>query len=320
VLADLRARIARIERHPVRLPPSDQGGPAAAGLSRPLPSRPSPPGRGREEHGKGDGCREQQAELESQAEREGARWSLGAPGLDGLLPGGGLDPAGLHEIKPAAHAGRPAAIAFALALAARRGRADMRPLLWVAPAFETRESGRPYGPGLTALGLDPARLLLIETASARDALWAIEEGLKAQALALVVGVAGALGPTPGRRLSLAAGQGATPCLLVTPAGSPGIGAARTRWRVTGLESAPAPASAPDALSRRPGPLRVMAALERCRHGPPLPRDGLPFALEWSHEAYRFRLSPPLADRAAHGKRAEPGPPERSGRSAGRRAG
>jgi hypothetical protein len=66
--------------------------------------------------------------------------------------------------------------------------------------------GAPYGHGLVQLGLDAGRLLLVETKSDKDALWALEEALRSQARpAMVAGaVAGGLDLTTSRRLNLAA--------------------------------------------------------------------------------------------------------------------
>ena len=47
--------------------------------------------------------------------------------------------------------------------------------------------GRPHGHGLNGLGLDPARVILVETADDKQALWAMEEALRSGVPAAVVG-------------------------------------------------------------------------------------------------------------------------------------
>ncbi|HRD77376.1 MAG TPA: hypothetical protein PK264_15830, partial [Hyphomicrobiaceae bacterium] len=88
-------------------------------------------------------------------------------GLDELDDGlGGLDPCGLHEVRPESHRDWGATLTFALALAIRRMRSDAdrtAPLLWCATQASMREVGMPYAPGLLALGLSPDRLLMVET-------------------------------------------------------------------------------------------------------------------------------------------------------------
>jgi protein ImuA len=239
-------------------------------------------------------------------------WSFGAEPIDRLLPGGGLDPHALHEIKPVEHADRSAAFHLALALAVRRHAVCRRPILWVQPARDARETGRLYGPGLFRLGLDPAAVILVETANQHDAAWAIEEGLKARALSLVTGIVGGLSVTAQRRLALACADHETPCLLVTPPQTPGAGAAWTRWRVARKRgrtgAVPAIAARARAFDGDGGEC-LSVRLERCRAAVSgrLP-EGYRIELEWSDEAFCFRVPPAVADRT----------PET--RSAGQRAG
>ena len=158
-------------------------------------------------------------------------WTLGAAAIDRRLAGG-LAPAALHEIKPegpsaaaGAAAGWAAALGFALRLARRRLDAlgarsgEPAPILWCWPSALAREQGLPYGPGLSPLGLEPSAFLFVETARAADALWAMEEGLKSQSPALVIGVLDEVALTPARRLSLAAAEQRAPCVLITDARS-----------------------------------------------------------------------------------------------------
>jgi len=170
---------------------------------------------------------------------------LGAPDLDTVL-GGGLKPNALHEIR-SADADGPLAFGFALALLARLSdtATGQRPALIVTTLDGAGEWGRPYGPGLTGFGLDPARLLIVEARRAREALWAAEEALTSRALAAVVaeirGDPAIVDLTATRRLALRAARGGITALLVRPGTADGLTAARTRWRV-----APRPAADPDA--------------------------------------------------------------------------
>jgi protein ImuA len=235
-----------------------------------------------------------------------AAWGFGLAAIDRALPRGGLEPAGLHELKPAGPGDEAAAVTLALLLAARLGPTPSASLVWVEPVHRAREAGTPYGPGLAYLGLDPAAVLLVETGTAAETLWAIEEALEARAASAVVGFARALEATPQRRLVLAAARGATPCLLVTPHAGPGLAAAHTRWRIERLGSAerargPGPPASAGLLSP-PGPPRFAIALERCRGAiaaasQDFSLEGRALAVELDDASYRFRLSSPLADRA-----------------------
>lgn len=226
-------------------------------------------------------------------------WTLGDPVLDAALGSvrgaAGLDCAGVHEIKPwllnatSAAANWALTIGFALRLAVRRG-CGRRSIVWCWPKALASELGHLHGPGLAQLGLDPSRILFVETARASEALWAMEEALKSQASCLVMGVLNEVDLIESRRLSLASQSHGAPCLLMTHGGRMASAATATRWRVGLLPSAPHPL-----VSRLPGAFRVSVALERCRSNPDLPQS-VPFALEWCDEAHRFGLSAAVGHR------------------------
>jgi protein ImuA len=199
---------------------------------------------------------------------------------------------GLHEIRAAAYRDQPAALAFALAfLGERLTRHDgaPSPVLWCLTERAAREWGAPYGPGLRALGLDPALVLIVQARNAQDAAWALEEGLKAQAFIAALGQIEVKTPLIARRLGLAAQTSRTPCLLLSGHQDGGLPGTLTRWRVAAARSSPAQfnASAPGAPSWH-------LTLERCRGIAP-EQD---WTVEFRHVAYGFRLAAALAPRAA----------------------
>jgi protein ImuA len=155
-------------------------------------------------------------------------------------------------------------------------------VLWCRPA--RHEAGVPYGPGLAEFGLGPDRLILVDTNKPRETLWAMEEGLRCRHLAAVVGEEATPDLTASRRLQLAAETGGTLGIVLPPARiRPQTSAALTRWKVTALPSKPEAGG--------PGRPRWNVALMRCRGG-----GGGEWALEWEHEALRFAVASPLADR------------------------
>ncbi len=227
----------------------------------------------------------------------GSHWTLGAPEIDGWLPDRRLDVASISEIKPDTYAAGPAALVFALLLAARRlnaGRAAAGPphlLVWCWPARMAREIGGLYGPGLAALGIDPAHVLLVESATPSQTLWAMEESLGSGAAAIVIGCLDDVALTPARRLALAAQAQRTPGLLVTAARSAVTPATFARWRITGCPSAPHPF---DPVA--PGAPRFAITLERCR-GTSVDVAQPSSIVEWNHDAHRFGVASSMADRA-----------------------
>ncbi len=159
-----------------------------------------------------------------------------------------------------------------------------KPLLWVQDRMAILESGRIHPPGL------PTRdLIHVEARDARDALWAMEEGVRCSCLSAVIGeIWGdprALDFTATRRLAVAAERSGTPCWLVRLGGGANLSGARMRWRI---------ASEPSLMNsldpRAPGAPAWDAELFRARGIPPG---------RWrlAHEADRFHLVAASGDRA-----------------------
>jgi len=151
-----------------------------------------------------------------------------------------------------------------------------KPVLWIQDRMAILESGRVHPPGLPT-----GDLIHVEARDARDALWAMEEGLRCSALSCVIGeIWGdprALDFTATRRLAVASERSGTPCWLVRLGGTANLSGARMRWRIA---SAPSLANPLDA--KAPGVPAWDAELFRARGAPPG---------RWSvaHEADSFHL-------------------------------
>lgn len=217
--------------------------------------------------------------------------ALRAPQDDATGPLHKLWEGGLHEIKPDASGDWPAALAFALAVIAQQAaQVERRGLvLWCLTNKAVREWGRPYGPGVIASGLNPARLLIVMARNEDDAAWALEEGLKSRAL--IAALAGIEIKTPlmARRLSLAAQVARTPCLLLSNHRHANLPGTITTWRIATRRSGSVSFDA-----TAPGRPNWQLTLERCRGEAP----GQSLIVEFSHESLRFHLSPAASDRAA----------------------
>src|SRR3954452_12904105 len=110
-----------------------------------------------------------------------------------------------------------------------------KPLLWVQDRMAILESGRIYPPGLPL-----PNLIHVETRDARDALWAMEEGVRCAALSCVIGELWgdprALDFTATRRLAVAAERSGVPCWLVRLGGDPPFRGAGVGRRGAGAAS------------------------------------------------------------------------------------
>lgn len=92
---------------------------------------------------------------------------------------------------------------------------------------------------LKFFGVEPDRVIFIDVRNEKDLLWMVEEALKCQALAAVVGEVQEINLTESRRLQLAVEQSRVTGLLHrhNPRNTTTI-AAVSRWRISALPSAP----------------------------------------------------------------------------------
>ena len=151
-----------------------------------------------------------------------------------------------------------------------------KPLLWVQERMAILESGRVHPPGLRM-----QNLIHVETRDARDALWAMEEGLRCSGLSAVIGeIWGdpkALDFTATRRLAVASERSGVAAFLIRLGGHANLSGARMRWQIASATSL-----ANDFDPRAPGLPAWDAELFRARGMPPS---------RWivAHEAGAFHL-------------------------------
>ncbi len=141
----------------------------------------------------------------------------------------------------------PARYSFALWLA----RHTTGPVFWIAPDW----GAAPLNPDGMAPFVNPARFFFVAPRRAEEALWAMEEVLRAGIVPLVVAdLPGLPGLTPVRRLHLAAETGAkegttAPLGLILTPGQGGAQGVESRWHM-------APEHSPDADAWRLTRLRA----------------------------------------------------------------
>jgi protein ImuA len=201
----------------------------------------------------------------------------GVDEIDVALPWGGF-PRGLHEV--ASPVGDGARAGFIASLLGR----GSGPILWCRSRRTALDIGDPYGPGLAGLGLDPARLVLVEAGKRTDLLWAMEEGARTKGLAAIVAEGVMPDLTASRRLQLAAEAGDVLVFLLQSGRQAAASSALTRWFVVSVPSV--------AEADGPGRARWRIALWRCRGGG-RPQDWI---VEWDDASLSLSMVPPLADR------------------------
>jgi protein ImuA len=180
----------------------------------------------------------------------------------------------LHELAPASPGAEPAALGFALGLAASW--AGAAGAIWTGEEGALAEAGAPYPLGLAQFGLDPAQFIAVRCARREDTLWAAEQGLGVSGAVVICTLAARPKPLElkaTRRLLLFAERNRSRCLLLRPLDE--TSAAWTRWRVS-----PAPSRGE---GHELGAPAYRLDLVRSRAGP----AGARFILEWNAHARRF---------------------------------
>jgi protein ImuA len=159
-----------------------------------------------------------------------------------------------------------------------------KPVLWVQERMAILESGRVHPPGLAS-----QNLIHVEARDAREALWAMEEGVRCAALGCVIGEIWGdpkvLDFTATRRLAVAAERSGVACWLVRLGGAANLSGARMRWRVASARSLANPLD-----ERAPGLPAWDAELFRAR-------GCAPGRWRLAHDADRFHLVAAAGDRA-----------------------
>ncbi len=115
------------------------------------------------------------------------------------------------------------------------------PVMWIQDRMSRRENGRLYGAALRGFGF-AGHILRVEVSHPRDVLWAMEEGAACAGLSAVVGeIHGApevLSFTATKRLALRAESSGVPLWLIRSGDHGALSAARERWRLRSVRSAP----------------------------------------------------------------------------------
>jgi protein ImuA len=151
-----------------------------------------------------------------------------------------------------------------------------------------------------ALGLDPGRLIHVQSASETDFFWSLEEALTCSRPLAVIGIAGETSLydfTESKRLNLRAHRQGKPLFLLRAGETAGATACASRWRIGSLPGARPPSQA--GQSRRGFFLPPLGdpcwrlSLVRAQGARPQA-----WPVRWDHETLRFHLAAPLAARTA----------------------
>jgi len=182
--------------------------------------------------------------------------------------------AGVHEFLCSDEESATASIAFIAGLLSSYSQKEGA-IFWVCPARQI------FPPALIPFGLSPQHIFFLALKREKEMAWAVEEALKCNAVASVVGEMRELGFTASRRFQLAIEQSGVGCFVLRRNPHNKVTAAVTRWQVRHL-----PSGVEEGFPGVGYP-RWQVTLQKVRNGQP----GM-WNLEWANG--RFRHVPRLA--------------------------
>ncbi|HLZ86528.1 MAG TPA: hypothetical protein VKQ52_04795 [Puia sp.] len=186
----------------------------------------------------------------------GAVVDVGLGPVAGAFPNGVFPTGAVHEFLGASREDAAATGGFVAGILGRlMGIGGV--CVWIGPRRTI------FPPALKRFGIDAERIIFIELQREKDALWAMEEALKCEGLAAVVGEIREIDLTASRKLQLAVEKSrVTGFLLRHQPRNVGTVAAVARWRVGAL------ASIPEEGMPGVGPPRWKVELLKVRNGMP----------------------------------------------------
>ena len=199
----------------------------------------------------------------------GSRLKIGVNSLEAAFPENAFPTGVIHEFLSYATEEAAATSGFIAGLLGRFVQKDGA-CLWIGT------NRMLFPPALKVFGIDPERIIFIDLARHKEALWAVEEALKCKALSAVIGELPELSFTESRRLQLAVEQSlVTGFIHRHKPRTENTVACVTRWKISPLAS--------EAEDDMPG-----VALPRWNVQLTKVRNGRPGAwqIEWADGAFR----------------------------------
>jgi protein ImuA len=231
-------------------------------------------------------------------------WTTGVDMIDACLPAEGISRSGLHEIEPLHATDMPSLTGFSFGLLSRL--ASCQPIIWCVTAHQVGDYGHLYAFGLERYGISPAQIILAKVNHPSMLHFALEEALKTEGVAAVIGEGPRPSFTGSRRLSLLARTHNRPCLLLgADKGNEQGSAALTRWQIAPVQGVEDPR---DPFG--PGLPTWRVALPRARSGRTMPRMEItepenrktapyPWSIAWDEQTLCFRSTAVFRHGAVH---------------------
>lgn len=155
---------------------------------------------------------------------------FGIPEMDKAFPSGSFPLGVIHEFTSMGYEDTAATDSFSASIVSKIVKAG-EPILWITKSREI------YPVGLKDFGIEPERIVFVEMPKDKDALWAMEEGLKIRGLSVAICEVTDADLTATRRLQLAVEEsGATGFLMRLNPRQIGSSSCFASWQVTSIPS------------------------------------------------------------------------------------
>jgi len=208
----------------------------------------------------------------------GGQFSLGMRPVEEAFPNGVFPTGAMHEFLAANQEEAAARSGFTAAVVGKLMQ-DCGVCVWIGRKMEV------FPPALAQYGIGPERVIFITPSSEAQVIWAMEEALKCEGLAAVIGHVRDIDLTTSRRLQLAVEQSrVTGFILHEPSRQVALVAAVARWRIK-----PLPSALEDGLPGVGFP-RWQVELLKVRNG----RPGK-WVVEWSARGFHVVSQPVLTE-------------------------
>lgn len=152
------------------------------------------------------------------------------PEIDDAFPGKAFPLGMVHEFACKGQEGTAAAFGFSACIFSEIAKQNGA-ILWITKSREI------YPPGLRMYGINPERVVFVELKKDKEALWAMEEGLRTKGLSVVIGEVSDADLIATRRLQLAVEEsGVTGFLMRIDSKYTGSSSCFTSWEVKSIPS------------------------------------------------------------------------------------
>lgn len=154
---------------------------------------------------------------------------LGLGPIEAAFPNGIFATGAIHEFISQGSEETAATFGFVSAVISKL-MTDSRPCIWICPSRNL------FPPALKKFNITPARIIFIETTTDAESLWVMEEALKCDGIAVVIGEIPRVSFSQSRRLQLAVEKSKVTGFLLRTVKTQNMLASIAKWHITPVQS------------------------------------------------------------------------------------